>query len=66
MSRWKRDEAADAIALAADVPDGLAVSNQLGNLIAWDESNAHAYVRRVGIQGMCDDACAGVHHVIRV
>ena len=50
MATWKRDDTDDAIALAAGVPDAVAILDAAGNLIGWDETAAHAYLDTVGNQ----------------
>lgn len=38
-------------------PDALAVFDDDGELIGFDESEAHAYLLRVGLPTDCDDEC---------
>lgn len=38
-------------------PDSPAVFNTDGELIGFDESEAHAYLLRVGLPAKCDDEC---------
>jgi hypothetical protein len=51
MSRWKRNDGADLIALAAGVPDAVAVLED-GALVGWDESAAEAYLKSVADPSM--------------
>lgn len=49
MPRWKRDDETEAMAVAAGVPDAVAIRGSNGNLIGWDESEANAYLARHGM-----------------
>lgn len=57
MSRWKRNDGADLIALAAGVPDAAAVLED-GVLAGWDESAAHRYELEHGLATECGAGCA--------
>lgn len=57
MAFWRRDERFSEIELAAAVPDALAVLDGDGNLIGWDESEAHAYLRVHSMASECDAEC---------
>ena len=57
MAEWKRDPALNEIELAAAVPDALAVLDDAGGLIGWNESAAHAYLAEHGLSSPCDAEC---------
>ncbi len=63
MPRWKRPETRDDIEIAAGVPDDLAVLDDAGGLVAWDESAAHDYESRHGMTTECDADCVARGHV---
>jgi hypothetical protein len=56
VSRWKLDDDADLIALAAGVPDAVAVVED-GVLVGWDESAAHRNELEHGLATVCDAEC---------
>ena len=53
----------DDLLRASRTPDALAVNDGDGNLIGWDESAAHEYIKSVGLPSDCDDGCANRGHV---
>jgi hypothetical protein len=59
--RWL-DELDDEPAEPA-VPDAVAVHDDAGELVGWDESAAHAYLVANDLPSRCDDACAARNHV---
>lgn len=63
MPTWRRGEAPDAIALAAAVPDAVAVLDAAGGLVGWDETEAHLYLEQHGLSSPCDEDCIGRGHV---
>ena len=65
MSRWKRDDGADLICLAAGVPDAVAVVED-GVLVGWDESAAHRYEIGHGLATVCDAECVARGCVVPV
>ena len=61
MAEWRRDGDSDAIALAAGIPDALAVLDAHGDLVGWDESDCCAYLAARGMP--CGAECQARRHV---
>lgn len=61
--RWLHDADEDDAPTDPWVPDALAVFNDDGELIGWDESAEHAYLAERGEPGGCGDDCAARGHV---
>ena len=51
MSRWRQGEDRDEVELAARVPDAVAVCDENGRLIGWDESLYSAYLAEHALDG---------------
>lgn len=47
----------------AAVPDGVAVHDDAGELIGWDESAVCAYLAEHGLPSRCDDDCMARDHI---
>lgn len=62
--RWL-DEAAPDDAVVHEVPDALAVFDEAGELVGWDESPVCAYLAACGLPSPCDADCVARGHVSR-
>lgn len=60
--RWKHGPE-DTPEADAGVPDAVAVFDDDGELIGWDESAVHAYYAERGISGRCDEECVARGHI---
>ncbi|MGE3844114.1 MAG: hypothetical protein AB7I50_21285 [Vicinamibacterales bacterium] len=63
--RWKSQRRCGPTSseVAAAIPDAVAVRDEAGELVGWDETAAHAYLAELGLPSPCDDDCVGRGHV---
>ncbi|MBN3458793.1 hypothetical protein JNN96_32675 [Mycobacterium sp. DSM 3803] len=54
---------ASAAAVVHEVPDAVAVFDEAGELVGWDESAAHAFLAACGLPSDCDAECATRGHI---
>lgn len=46
-----------------EVPDAVAVFDDAGELVGWDESAAHTFLDACGLPSLCDAECVTRRHV---
>lgn len=63
--RWKaqRRNGPTPSEVAAAIPDAVAVHDEMGELVGWDETAPHAYLTERGLSTPCNDECKARSHI---